>query len=132
MLKKQTKKNGLREEHNKRAVNEEIIKHLKRFIETEEKGAYKIGDRHQEKIAEVRNDFKKALMDIDKDRIWLPQNILGELLKFTDKIKVLSEQRLVRSQARGLNPEMEEEQIRTREKKGNTLVEEAKMFIVKL
>jgi hypothetical protein len=121
-----------RQEHDKRAAKEQIIKHLKRFIQTEENDMFKIEDRHQEKIAEVRNDFQKTLMDLDKNRIVFPENILEELLAFTDKIRDLSKQRLVQSGARGRNPDMEKEQIQIREDKGNKLVKEAKEFIEKL
>jgi len=119
-------------EYDKEIAKQQIIRHLKRFIRTEESDMFKIEDMHQEKITKVGNDFNEILMSIDKDKIGVPQNILGELLEFTDKIRDLSKQRLVLSQVHGRNLDMEKEQKRIREEKGNKLIEDAKEFIEKL
>lgn len=110
----------------------EIIKHLERFISTEEDDLSKIDVTHQEKIAEVGNDFKTALGNIDKNKILFRKKILGDLLAFRDKIRDVSEIRLVSSRARGLNPDFENIQIQNRENGGNELIEDAKEFIEKL
>ena len=51
---------------------------------------------------------------------------------FRDKIRDLSEIKLMPSRARGLNPEFEDVQLQNRENKGNELVEEANKLIKKL
>lgn len=115
----------------KMAAKKEIIKHLERFISTEEDDSLKIDVEHQEKIAEVGNDFKTALVNIDKNKIIFRKKILGELLAFRDKIRNLSKIRLVPSRARGLNHDFENIQIQNREKKGNELVDKARELIEK-
>jgi hypothetical protein len=116
----------------KKAAKKEIIKHLERFISTEEDNISKIDNRHQEKIAEVGNDFKTTLVNIDKNKILFSKNILEELFSFRDKIRDLSEIRLVSSKARGLNQNFENIQIQTRGEKGKELIEEAREFITKI
>jgi len=122
----------LRQEHDKQAVKEQIIKHLKRFISAEENGISKIDDWHQEKIAEVGNDFKKTLENIDKNKILFPKNILEELLLFRDKIRDLSEMRSFPSKTHRLNLDFKNIQIQTRKEKGNEFIEEAREFIKKI
>ena len=122
----------LRQEHDKQAAKEQIIKQLKRFISAEKNDISKIADWHQEKIAEVGNDLKKTLMDIDKNRILFSQIILEELFVFRDKVRDLSGIQLHPSEARELNPDFWHNQIQNREKKGNELIEEARGFIKKL
>jgi len=122
----------LRQEQDKQAKTEQIIIHLKRFISTEENGISKIDDWHQEKIAEVGNDLKETLKNIDINKILFQQNIVEELFVFKDKIRDLSEIRLVPSRARGLNQDFEIIQIQNRETKGNELIEGANKLIKKL
>ena len=122
----------LRQEHERRTAKEEIKTYLERFISIEEDDSLKIDIAHQEKIAEVGNDFKTALLNIDKNKIQFSQNILEELLAFRDKIKDLSKIRLVSSKARGLNPDFENVQIQNRKEKGEKLIEEARNLIKKL
>lgn len=122
----------LRQEHNRHIAKEEIKTYLERFISTEEDDSLKIDIAHQEKIAEIGNDFKMALEDIDKNKILFPKNILEESLSFRDKVRDLSEIRLVPSRTRGLNPDFENVQIQNRKDKGTELVEEAREFIKKI
>jgi hypothetical protein len=122
----------LRQEQNKQAKTEQIITHLKRFISTEENGISKIDDWHQEKIAEIGNDLKIALVDIDSNNILFLQNILEELFIFRDKVRDLSKIRSVSSRVRELIPNFENSQIQNRENKGNELVEEAREFVKKI
>ena len=122
----------LRQEHDKQAVKEQIITHLKRFILAEENGLSRIDDWHQEKIAEVGNDLKESLKNIEINKILFPQNIVEELFAFKDKIRDLSKIRLVPSSIRGLNNDFEKFQIQNREKRGKELVEEAREFIKKI
>ena len=98
----------------KMAAKKEIIKHLERFISAEEDDSLKIDVEHQEKIAEVENDFKTALVNIDKNKILFRKKILGELLTFRDKIRDLSKIRLFPSRARGRNPDFENVQIQNK------------------
>lgn len=116
----------------KMAAKKEIIKHLERFISVEEDDSLKIDVAHQEKIAEVGNDFKTALVNIDKYKILFWKNILGDLLTFRDKIRDLSKIKLVPSKTRGLNPDFENIQIQNRKDKGADLIEEARELIEKI
>ena len=114
------------------AAKKEIIKHLERFVSVEEDDSLKIDVAHQEKIAEVGNDFKKTLGNIDKNKILFSKNILEELLLFRDKIRDLSKIRSFPSKTHRLNLDFENIQIQTREEKGNESVEKARDFIKKL
>ena len=122
----------LRQEHDKQVAKEQIIKQLKRFISTEENGISKIDDWHQEKIAEVGNDLKETLKNIEINKISFPQNIEEELFVFKDRIRDVSKIRLVPLRVRGPNQDFEKIQIQNREKRGNKLVEEAREFIKKI
>ena len=119
-------------EHDRQVAKEQIIRYLKEFVLTEENGLSKIDNRHQEKIAEVGNDFKKMLMNFDKNETMFPRKVLEELPVFINKIRNISEIRLMPSRVRGSNQDFENNQIQNREKKGNELIEEARGFIKKL
>jgi hypothetical protein len=81
---------------------------------------------------EIGNDFEETLNNIDTNKILFGQNIVEELFVFKDKIRDLSEIRLVVSIANGRNPNFENIQIQNRKGKGNELVAEARGFIKKL
>ena len=119
-------------EQDRQAAKEQIIIRLERFISVEENGILKIDDRHQEKIAEIGNDFKKTLENIDINKILFPKGHLREMTSVRDKIQNLSEIRLVPSRTRGLNSELEDLQIQNREKKGKELIEKARELIEKI
>lgn len=119
-------------EQDRQVAKEQIIIHLERFISVEENGILKIDNRHQEKIAEIGNDFKKTLENIDINKILFPKWHLREMTSVRDKIQNLSEIRLVPSRTRGLNSEFEDIQIQNREKKGKELIEKARELIEKI
>ena len=121
----------LRQEHDKQVAKEQITRHLKQFIRTEEMELSKIDDWHQEKIAEVGNDLKETLKIIDENKILFSKNILEELLLLRDKMRDLSEIRLFPSKAHRLNLDFENIQISSRKEKGEKLIKEARNLIKK-